>query len=63
MDHDEGRSLLGHGYRLDLVRVSGKIVLCREDSTEVARFSMREATARTIEQTAHEERRKKNREA
>jgi hypothetical protein len=63
MDYNEGRSLLGNGYRLDLVRVSGKIVLCREDGTVVARFSMREATARPIEQTAHEDRRRKNREA
>jgi hypothetical protein len=63
MDHNEGHSLLRNGYRLDLVRVSGKTVLCREDGTEVARFSMREATARPIEQTAHEDRRKKSREA
>jgi hypothetical protein len=62
MEHNEGRSLLGNGYRLDLVRVSGKVVLCREDGTEVARFSMREATARAIEQAAREDQRK-NREA
>ena len=58
MDNYEGRSLLGHGYRLDLVRVSGKVVLCREDGTEVARFSVREATARAIEQAAREDRRR-----
>jgi hypothetical protein len=58
MNHDEGRSLLGHGYRLDLVRVSGKILLCREDGTEVARFSMWEATARVIEQAARDDRRR-----
>lgn len=58
MDHNEGRSLLGNGYRLDLVRVSGKVVLCREDGMEVARFSVREAAARAIEKAAHEDRRK-----
>ena len=62
MDHTDQRSLLGNGYRLDLVRVYGKAVLCREDGTEVARFSVSEATAKVIEQAAHEDLRK-NREA
>ena len=55
MDGHEKRPLLGHGYRLDLVRVSGRVVLCREDGTEVARFRVREATARAIEQAARED--------
>ena len=59
MDYGKGRSLLGNGYRLDLVRVPGKVVLCRQDGTEVARFRIREATARVIEQAAREDRRKK----
>jgi len=54
MDHTNERSLLGNGYHLDLMRASGKVVLCREDGTEVARFSIREATARAIEQAAQE---------
>jgi hypothetical protein len=56
MEHEEERPLLGHGYRLDLVRVRGRVVLCREDGTEVARFRLREATARAIEQAAREDR-------
>jgi hypothetical protein len=36
MDHTEGRSLLGNGYRLDLVGMPGVIVLRREDGTEVS---------------------------
>ena len=31
MDHTEGRSLLGNGYRLDLVSVPGATLLRRED--------------------------------
>ena len=58
MDHANGQSLLGNGYRLDLVRASGKVVLCRDDGTEVARFSMREATARAIERAARADRRR-----
>jgi hypothetical protein len=57
MDHNEERPPLGNGYRLDLVRVSGRVVLCREDGTEVARFSLREATAQVVEQVAREDRR------
>jgi hypothetical protein len=59
MDYGKGRSFLGNGYRLDLVRVPGKVVLYRQDGTEVARFRMREATARAIERAAWEDRRNK----
>jgi hypothetical protein len=57
MDHTEGRSLLGNGYRLDLVSVPGATLLRREDGTEVARFSIWDATAEAIEQAAREDRR------
>ena len=57
MDHTEVRSLLGHGYRLDLVSVPGAIVLRREDGTEVSRFRVRDATSEAIEQAAHEDQR------
>jgi len=62
MDHTEGRSLLGNGYRLDLVSVLNSIVLRREDGTEVTRFSIWDATSRAIEQAAQEDIRN-NREA
>ncbi len=58
MDHTERRSLLGNGYRLDLVSVPGVIVLRREDGTEVSRFSVRDATSKAIEQAAQEDQRK-----
>ena len=57
MDHTEGRSLLGNGYRLDLVSVPGATLLRREDGTEVARFSVWDATGEAIEQAAQEDRR------
>ena len=57
MDHTEGRSLLGNGYRLDLVSVPGATLLRREDGTEVARFSVWDATSEAIEQAAQEDRR------
>ena len=57
MDHTEGRSLLGNGYRLDLVSVPGVIVLRREDGTEVSRFSVWDATSQAIEQAAQEDQR------
>ena len=57
MDHTEGRSLLGNGYRLDLVSVPGATLLRREDGTEVARFSVWDATGETIEQAAQEDQR------
>jgi len=55
MDHTEGRSLLGNGYRLDLVSVPGATLLRREDGTEVARFSVWDATSKAIEQAAQED--------
>ena len=57
MDHTEERSLLGDGYRLDLVSVPGATLLRREDGTEVARFSVWDATSNAIEQAAQEDRR------
>ena len=57
MEHTEGRSLLGKGYRLDLVSVPSATLLRREDGTEVARFSVWEATGEAIEQAAHQDRR------
>jgi hypothetical protein len=57
MDHTEGRSLLGNGYRLDLVSVPGATLLRRQDGTEVARFSIWDATSKAIEQAAQEDRR------
>ena len=57
MEHTEGRSLLGNGYRLDLVSVPGATLLRREDGTEVARFSIWDATSKAIEQAAQEDRR------
>jgi hypothetical protein len=58
MDNDEGQSFLGNGYRLDLVRVPGVIVLCKDDGTEVARFSVWEATSKAIEQAAKADQRR-----
>ncbi len=57
MEHTEGQSLLGNGYRLDLVSVPGATLLRREDGTEVARFSVWDATRQAIEQAAQEDRR------
>jgi hypothetical protein len=57
MEKTEGRSLLGNGYRLDLVSVPGATLLRREDGTEVARFSIWDATGEAIEQAAQEDRR------
>jgi hypothetical protein len=57
MEHTEVRSLLGKGYRLDLVSIPGAIVLRREDGTEVSRFRVRDATREAIEQAAHEDQR------
>jgi len=59
MENTEEQSFLGHVYRLDLVTDPSVIVLRREDGTEVARFRVRDATTQTIEQAAHEDRRKK----
>ncbi len=49
------RHLLGNEYRLDLVNHPGAIVLCREDGSEVARFSVWDATSSAIEQAAQED--------
>jgi hypothetical protein len=57
LEHTEVRSLLGKGYRLDLVSIPGAIVLRREDGTEVSRFRVRDATPQAIEQAAQEDRR------
>jgi hypothetical protein len=62
IEHTEGHSLLGHGYRLDLVSVPGAIVLRREDGTEVSRFRVRDATRQAIEQAAREDQRTNQRE-
>jgi hypothetical protein len=55
MDRDEGQSILGNGFYLGLVNHFGLIVLCRDDGTEVARFSVWDATSDAIEQAAHED--------
>ena len=55
MEHNEERPLLGNGYYLDLVNHFGLIVLCRDDGTEVARFSVWDATSQAIERTAQED--------
>jgi hypothetical protein len=55
MGHTEVRSLLGKGYRLDLVSVLGATLLRREDGTEVSRFRVRDATRQAIEQAARED--------
>jgi hypothetical protein len=57
MDGNEGQSLLGNGYYLDLVNNFGLIVLRRDDGTEVARFSVWDATSTAIEQAAQEDQR------
>jgi hypothetical protein len=55
MAHDHGRqSLLGNGYRLDLVSFIGMVVLRREDGTEVARFRVCDATSKAVEQAARQ---------
>jgi len=55
MEHKEERSLLGNGYYLDLVNAFGLIVLCRDDGTEVARFSVWDATSEATEREARED--------
>ncbi len=57
MDINKGQSLLGNGYYLDLVNERGLIVLRRDDGTEVAKFSVWDATSQAIEQAAQEDRR------
>jgi hypothetical protein len=58
MDHNEERPLLGNGYYLDLVNRYDLIVLCRDDGTEVAKFSVWDATSEAIEREAREGRRR-----
>jgi hypothetical protein len=53
-NHSEHR-LLGNGYRLDLVSIPGAIVLRRENGSEVARFSIRDATSKAVEEAAQED--------
>ncbi len=56
MADDQGRqSLLGNGYRLDLVSVIGMVVLRREDGTEVAKFRVCDATSTAVEQAARQD--------
>jgi hypothetical protein len=55
MDRNEERPLLGNGYYLDLVNHFGLIVLCRDDGTEVAKFSVWDATSEAIEREARED--------
>ncbi len=73
MDRKRGRNLdesyakhqhhlLGNGYRLDLVGVPRAIVLRREDGSEVARFSVWDATTKAIEQAAEADYRTQQRE-
>ncbi len=59
MDDEGGQSFLGNGYRLDLVSVPSVVVLRREDGTEVARFSVWDATSKAIEQAAQKDQLKK----
>jgi len=55
MDSNQEQPLLGNGYYLDLVNNSGLIVLCREDGTEVAKFSVWDATGEALERAARED--------
>lgn len=61
MDSNEGQTLLGNGYYLDLVNNHGAIVLRRDDGTEVAKFSVWDATSKAIEQAAQEDQRRNQR--
>ena len=58
MDRNKERPLLGNGYYLDLVNHFGLIVLCRDDGTEVAKFSVWDATSEAIERAAREDQRR-----
>jgi hypothetical protein len=56
MDESYGNHhLLANGYRLDLVSDPSAIVLRREDGSEVARFSVWDATSSAIEQAAEQD--------
>ena len=55
-NYSEQHRLLGNGYRLDLVSVPSAIVLRREeDGSEVARFSIRDATSKAVEHAAQQD--------
>jgi hypothetical protein len=60
VDDEDEQSFLGKGYRLNLVSVPSMVVLRREDGTEVARFSVWDATSKAIEQAAQQDQRKKD---
>ena len=55
INSNQGQSLLGNGYRLDLVSVPGATVLRRDDGTEVAKFSVWDPTSQAIEKAAKED--------
>ena len=55
MDSNRHQSLLGNGYHLDLVNDFGLIVLCRDDGTEVAKFSVWDAMSEAIERAARKD--------
>jgi hypothetical protein len=55
MDGIRQQSLLGNGYYLDLVNNFGWIVLCRDDGTEVVKFTVWDATSEAIERAARED--------
>jgi hypothetical protein len=55
MDKNQEQPLLGNGYYLDLVSRFGLIVLCRDDGTEVAKFTVWDATSQAIERAARED--------
>ena len=45
------------GYRMDIVSEPGVIILCRSDGSEVAKFSVWDATRKAIEQAAQQDQR------
>ena len=56
MDENYGEyHFLGNGYSLDLVSVPKAIVLRRDDGSEVAKFTVWNATRKAIEQAAKED--------
>ena len=63
VDKNSGENhFLGNGYRLDLVSVPKAIVLRRDDGSEVAKFTVWDATSRAIEQAAEEDYRSRHEE-
>jgi hypothetical protein len=61
MDKNQEQTLLGNGYYLDLVSKFGLIVRCRDDGSEVAEFTVWDATSQAIERAAREDQRKDQR--